>query len=1139
MIKNLSSNSGFANIRTAVAVSLCLLATSLGWFSFASTPSSGTLSPATPVLTYDAGPFDVPNQSPLGLGQLDVGPRCDSTTFPCDNYLLTANLPSGYVAAHPNAAIKVTMSWTDTGSGQADYDLYIYKGDVATLDGSQPADHQSATGADPEVAVINPLVDGASKYSLKIVPVQPTQETLHVRIELLPGSGGVNAKFGGPDPTTPGVPRYQVFEAPSGSTAEASQGEFNIGFNPQTGRIMVMNIGPIWRLTPPELLNPAKPACCEALWEDRSANTTNVGLDPILWTDELTGRTFASNSTAGANVVYAYSDSDGEPSVTQPTGWTEGGVALPNGGADHETIGSGPYPAALSTLGTPANHGHAVYYCSQDIVGPATCYRSDTLGSSYGAGVAVYEGNSITGCHGLHGHIHVAPDGTAWLPVNQCVGAQGGVFSTDAGMNWHEFHVTNSIPQPRGADPSIAIDANSTIYYAYVNNEAVPNGNPPEGHARVQVGHLNKTTNTVTWSNNFDLGASHGIKNAVEIEAVGGSAGRAAVGFLGTDVNGDYQANEFPGKWYAFIATTYNGGTSWSTVNATPNDPVQNRTGVWQNGGGHDDRNLLDFNEITIDDKGRVLYGYSDGCITPDCKGGGPNDFGAAMRVARQSGGKTLLASFDNSTDTTTAKLPKAACLSGTRDPLGSHLNWRIPDNGGSNIIKYEIWRGTASGNETKLFTTLNPDPKYFDANPPASQHLFYYVKAINSVGVGTKSNEIDLTITLPPPPQSACVIPGITKLTDPAGDPSVTIINLTPTPAPPGSDLLAFNLAQPFENDNIPRLVFTLTTDPNPTGTEPSGSAWYVAMKIPGPDPAVAGDNSDFHYRGVHMAFQNPSTPTFESYTPSGNTSGGVDGRFVKPGSQKPAEPGSNYNAAGGKVTIIVKASDLTLKPGDTIAGFVSGVSQSSDPANIGKGATALYDQMPDSLSFANSYVVGFNRTCGATPQGVVSRKMHGPAGPFDITLPANSEAIESRSGGSSNSYTLVYTFGTNLSFPGAATVTQGNAKVVNTTVGPNLNQVTVNLTGVANAQHVDVSLSGVENGSHVTLPPVTAHLGVLVGDVDLSRHVDAADVGSVQRQNSKPVTLTNFRQDVDTSGHIDAADVTAVQRHNSTGLP
>jgi hypothetical protein len=710
--------------------------------SSAATPPSGTLSPGTPVLSYDAGPFNVANQSPVGLGQLDTGPRCNANTFPCDSYALTVSLPAGYVAAHPNAAVKVTVFWTDTGSGQSDYDLYLYNGVVGNLSGNQPADHQSASGADPEIAVINPLLDGDTQYTAKIVPFQPTGETLHVRIELLPGSGGVLPGFGGADPTIPGIPRYQNFVAPSGSSAEGSQGEFNIGFNPHTGRIMTMNSGPIWRLTPGEIQTPSKPECCEALWEDKSSNTTTVGVDPILWTDQKTGRTFASNSTAGANAVYAYSDNDGDL-------WVEAGFSPPNGGADHETIGSGPYPLVAglpNPLATAANQGQAVYYCSQDIVGPAACQRSDSLGASYGPGVLAYTGTT-TACGGLHGHLHVAPDGTAWLPVNQCNGKQGGALSTDAGTTWQEFIVTGSVSQPQGADPSIAIDSNNTVYYAYVNNEAVSAGDPPEGHAHVKV----STDHGATWIRDFDLGASHGIRNAVEIEAVGGSAGRAAVGFLGTDVNGDYQANSFPGKWYVFIATTYDGGVTWTTVNATPNDPVQSMTGVWQQGGGHDDRNLLDFNEITLDDKGRVLYGYSDGCVTSACiAGASPNDFTANMRVARQSGGKTLLAQFDP----TEPALPKPACLSGTRDSLASHLNWKVPDNGGSDITNYQIFRGTSSGSAALIGETGGPKPSYHDTTAdPLVPHYYYVVKAINANGTGNASNEVDLTVTAGPTP--------------------------------------------------------------------------------------------------------------------------------------------------------------------------------------------------------------------------------------------------------------------------------------------------------------------------------------------------------------------------------------------------
>src|SRR5205823_10864392 len=89
-------------------------------------------------------------------------------------------------------------------------------------------------------------------------------------IELLPGSGGCGTPgFGGADKTKANSPRYITFNAPPGSSAEVSNGEFNIGFNPFTHRIMVMNAGPVWRLTPPEILTPSKPECCEAWGEAR------------------------------------------------------------------------------------------------------------------------------------------------------------------------------------------------------------------------------------------------------------------------------------------------------------------------------------------------------------------------------------------------------------------------------------------------------------------------------------------------------------------------------------------------------------------------------------------------------------------------------------------------------------------------------------------------------------------------------------------------------------------------------------------------------------------------------------------------------------------------------------------------------
>jgi len=945
MRKNPVSESGLFNPRDLIAFSLGSVGALLAMFSLAATPSSGTLTDTSGPLSYTAGPFFVANPTPILF--VDQGPECSGSAQPCDDFALTVTLPAGYAAAHPNAAVKVTLAWNDAGSGSSDYDLYIYKDTVHNTDGSQAANYQSASSANPEIASISPLSDGTSQYTVKVVPYTPTGESVHVTIELLPGSGsGGSTGFGGPDPTTPGVPRYQNFFAPDGTSAQSSDGEFNIGFNPKTGRIMTMNIGPIWRLTPPERLSPAKPECCEALWEDKTNLTTITGLDPILFTDQKTGRTFASNSTVGANAVYGYSDNDGDL-------WVPLAASPASGGTDHETIGSGPYPTSLSALSNPVNQGEAVYYCSQSFpLGPATCQRSDTLGASYGPGVLAYEGNGITQCHGLHGHVHVAPNGTVWLPVNQCGGKQGGAVSTDGGTTWSEFVVTGSQSQINGADPSVGIDSNSTAYYCYVNNEPVAPGNPPEGHVHIKV----SKDGGKTWIRDFDVGASHGIKNAAHTEAIGGSAGRAACGFLGTDVAGDYQSSGFPGKWYAFVATTYDEGQTWVTVNATPNDPVQSKTGIWQQGGSHDDRNLLDFNEITVDDKGRALYGYSDGCVTPGCIAGtAADDFVAFMRVARQSGGKSLFASFD----TAEPVAPKPPCLFGTRDPAASHLIWKAPDNGGSDIVNYQILRGTSPGGEVLLSQT---DKTAFDdtTTDPAVSHYYYVVKAINAVGTSAQSNELNLTAVAPPPPEDVCALPGLTKLTDPSGDTSA-ILGIVPTPAPPGSDLLSFQIAQPYASDNIIRLAFTVNTD-NGESPQPIGSSWYVAMKII--------KNGTTTYKGVHMTW-NGTTPTFESYTPAPNGSGGVDGRFVTAGSQKPAEASSGYAPPFNKVVIVVKASDVGLNPGDTISGFVSGVSQTA-----GGVITGLYDQMPDSLAFTGSYTVNSNQVCrpNAAPTAVLT---------------------------------------------------------------------------------------------------------------------------------------------------------------------
>jgi PKD repeat protein len=544
----------------------------------------------------------------------------------------------------------------------------------------------------------------------------------------------------------------------------------------------------------------------------------------------------------------------------------------------------------------------------------------------------------------------VAPDGTVWLPVNQCAGSQGGVFSTDGGTTWTEFKVPGAVSQTNGADPSIAIDDKSNIYYSYVNSEKVPTGQPAEGHPRVVAGHLN-ADNTITWSTPVDLGTTHGIKNAAEIEAVGGSTGRAAVGFIASDVPGDYQALSYPGRWYAFIATTYDGGNTWTTVNATPNDPVQSHTGVWQQGGGAQDRNLLDFNEITVDDKGRVLYGYSDGCVTTGCIADtAGNDFTAYMRVARQSGGRSIFASFDGKTDTTVAVPAKAACLSGLRDASGSHLTWKAPDNGGAEITNYYIYRGTVAGGEN--FTTpigqSTGKTTYTDATAdPAVPDYFYVVKAITSAGFGAVSNEIDLKLSNTPVViQTPCALPGLTVLTDKPNDELDSV---------PAHDVQLLAIGEPFAFGD--KLVFTLKVQS--LATLPPATEWPITF--------TGANGTKYTVQMTTLQADDPANPTI-STNPEFQV-GPSSGTLVA------ADPASKYTPDGTITIVVPKSSVGSPKIGDKLTAFLVRIT----------AGLITPDNMPDSLAPSGSYTVVGNATfCApnAAPTAILSGTPdHGPA--------------------------------------------------------------------------------------------------------------------------------------------------------------
>ncbi len=175
-----------------------------------------------------------------------------------------------------------------------------------------------------------------------------------------------------------------------------------------------------------------------------------------------------------------------------------------------------------------------------------------------------------------------------------------------------------------------------------------------------------------------------------------------------------------------------------------------------------------------------------------------------------------------------------------------------------------------------------------------------------------------------------------------------------------------------------------------------------------------------------------------------------------------------------------------------------------------------------------------------------IVSRMQHGDAGTFDILLlghdppPPDFLGIECRSGGTNGNYTIVFTFLNPLTNVGGATVTSGTGTVATGNIdSADTHNYIVNLTGVTNVQVITVSLNSVTDSLGNFSSAVSASMGVLLGDVNASKRVDAADVSLVRQQTLQPVSPSNFRADVNATGRIDAADVSIARQQTLTSLP
>ncbi len=171
-----------------------------------------------------------------------------------------------------------------------------------------------------------------------------------------------------------------------------------------------------------------------------------------------------------------------------------------------------------------------------------------------------------------------------------------------------------------------------------------------------------------------------------------------------------------------------------------------------------------------------------------------------------------------------------------------------------------------------------------------------------------------------------------------------------------------------------------------------------------------------------------------------------------------------------------------------------------------------------------------------GVHPSMAASRKTHGGAGDFDVSLPLmGAVGIESRgTGAATNLYKIVLTFEDTVTFSGAA-VTSGTGMVDSVTSSPLVVDgspstiVTINLSGVTDVQTITVALFDTDNGSNISDVGVRMHLRI--GDVTGNDVVNSSDVTMVKSQLGEAIDGSNFRTDVNANGVVNASDVTLVK--------
>src|SRR5207302_1068215 len=155
------------------------------------------------------------------------------------------------------------------------------------------------------------------------------------------------------------------------------------------------------------------------------------------------------------------------------------------------------------------------------------------------------------------------------------------------------------------------------------------------------------------------------------------------------------------------------------------------------------------------------------------------------------------------------------------QDGKTAYLSWSTPDDGGSGITGYKIYRGTSAG-ET-LLATVAGDVNSYNDTTFNSGSFYYRVRATNANGDGPLSTKVTPTVLVPRVVESPCKLPGVTVIKDATGDADGVA----------GHDVESVSIAEPLQSDGSQKLYFTLKVGSlDPVATP--NTSWKVLFKAP-----------------------------------------------------------------------------------------------------------------------------------------------------------------------------------------------------------------------------------------------------------------------------------------------------------------